>query len=136
MSDAKDTINLAVQDAGETIALADVVNTAHRLGVQHLPDVDRMTSGRVWPGGHGWVAEIGEDSNVHALDDMYESMVDGIKAVDAEIRQLREAAVNALMNGGIEAAKLATTSERWQPPVLKIYADVGQQDAWLLQLPA
>ncbi len=136
MSDTKDSATVAVQDAGETITLAEVVSTAHALGVHHMPDVDRMTSGRVWPGGHGWVAELGAGSNIRALDDMYESMVDAVKAVDADIRRLRDAAVNALMNGGVETARLATTRERWQPPVLKVYAEVEQQDAWLLQLPA
>lgn len=126
----------AVQGSTETIAVTEVIETARGLGVQPLPHVDRLVTGRVWPGGQGWVGEVGEGQNIRALDDMYESMVDAIKAVDTEIRQLRGAAVNALMNGGVEAAQLAATREQWQPPVLKVFADTGQQEAWLLQLPA
>lgn len=99
-----------------------------------------MVTGRVWPGGQGWVGEIGEGSNIRALDDMYDSMPDAIKAVDTEIRRLRDTGVNALRGGGEQAASLAVslavTREHWQPPVLKVFADVSQEKPWLLQLPA
>ncbi|MGH3801168.1 MAG: hypothetical protein ACRDTD_13725 [Pseudonocardiaceae bacterium] len=136
MSDAKDTTKLAVQDSGETISLAEVIATAHGSGVPHLPATDRLISGRVWPGGDGWVGEVGQGNNVRALDDMYESMADAIVAVDKEIRQLRDTAVNALMNGGVDAARLATTREQWQPPVLQVFATADQQAPWQLQLHA
>ncbi|MGH3868519.1 MAG: hypothetical protein ACRDQ4_20835 [Pseudonocardiaceae bacterium] len=135
MSDVTN-VKLAVQDPTETTTVAKVIEIARGLGVAHLPHVDRMVTGRVWPGGHRWVGEVGEGKNLRALDDMYESMVDAIKAVDAEIRRLRDAAVNVLMNGGVDAAQLATTREQWQFPVIKVFADSGQQEAWLLQLPA
>lgn len=123
-------------DAPETIAVSELVHAARGLGVQHLPDADRLVTGRVWPGGQGWVGEVGEGSNLRALDDMYESMVDAIKAVDSEIRQLREATVNALLAGGEQSARLAASREHWQPPLLHVFAEVAQQKPWLLQLPA
>jgi hypothetical protein len=126
-------VNLEVADSTEIIAVAEVIETARGLGVRGLPEVNRLVTGRVWPGGHGWV---GEGQNIRALDDMYQSMVEAIKAVDTQIRQLREAAVTALMTGGTEAAQLATTRDQWQLAVLKIFADSQQQKPWLLQLPA
>ncbi|MGH3833364.1 MAG: hypothetical protein ACRDRS_23505 [Pseudonocardiaceae bacterium] len=135
MSDATN-VTLAVQDSTATISVTKVIEIARGLGVAHLPEVDRLVTGRVWPGGHGWVGEVGEGQNIRALDDMYESIVVAIKAVEAEIRQLRDAAANALMNGGVDAAQLAATREQWQFPVIKVFADSSQQEAWLLQLPA
>ncbi len=134
MSDTTNSTNQAEHDALKTVVVAEIVQTARGLGVQHLPDVDRMVAGRVWPGGHGWVGEIGEGSNIRAVGDMYESIVDAIKAVDAEIRQLRDAAVNALMNGGEQAAHLAATRDHWQPPILTVFAEIDQQEPWLLQI--
>jgi hypothetical protein len=136
VSDTTNPTALAVQDNPGTVVVAEIVHAARNLGVQHLPDADRLVTGRVWPGGQGWVGEIGEDRNIRALDDMYESMIDAIKAVDTEIRQLRDATVKALINGGEQAARLATTREHWRPPVLKVFAEVEQQQPWLLQLPA
>ncbi|MGB8996213.1 MAG: hypothetical protein WCC65_13000, partial [Pseudonocardiaceae bacterium] len=81
MSETANPTDLAVQDTPETVAVAEIVETAHGLGIQLLPEVDRMVTGRVWPGGQGWVGEIGEGSNIRALDHMYESMLDAIKAV-------------------------------------------------------
>jgi hypothetical protein len=136
VSDTASPAALAVQDATEIVVVAEVVQAARYLGVQHLPDADRLVTGRVWPGGHGWVAEIGEGGNVHALDDMCDSMIQAIKAVDAEIRRLRDATVTALRDGGEQAAQLATTREHWEPPVLKVTAEISQQQPWLVQLPA
>lgn len=136
MSDTANFTDLAVQDPPATLAMAEIVQAARGLGIQLQPEVDRMVTGRVWPGGQGWVGEVGEDSNVRALDDMYDSMLDAIKAVDTEIRRLRDTAVNALRGGGQQAASLAATREHWQPPVLKVFADVSQHKPWLLQLPA
>lgn len=136
MSDTANSTDLAVQDPPETLAVAQIVQAARGLGVQLPLEVDRMVTGRVWPGGQGWVGEVGEGSNVRALDDMYDSMLEAIKAVDTEIRWLRDTAVNALRGGGEQAANLAATRGHWQPPVLKVFADVSQQKPWLLQLPA
>jgi hypothetical protein len=136
LSDTANPTDLAVQDAPETIAVTEIVQAARGLGIQLLPEADRMVTGRVWPGGQGWVGEIGEGSNIRALDDMYESMPDAIKAVDTEIRRLRDTAVNVLRGGGEQAASLAVIREHWQRPVLKVFADVSQEKPWLLQLPA
>jgi hypothetical protein len=136
VSDTTNTTSLAEHDTPDTVVVAEIVQAAHGLGVRHLPDVDRMVAGRVWPGGYGWVGEIGEGSNIRALDDMYESMLDAIKAVDTEIRQLRDVAVNALMNGGEQAARLAATREHWQPPILTVFAESDQKEPWLLHIPA
>lgn len=136
MSEAEDATRLAAQDSEQTIALVEVIDTAHGLGVQRLPEEGRMIAGRVWPGGDGWVGEVGKGNSLHALDDMYESMADAIVAVDREIRQLRDTAVNALMNGGVDAARLATTRERWQVPVLQVFATADQRAPWQLHLHA
>lgn len=109
--------------------MAEIAQAARGLGIQLPPEIDRMVTGRVWPGGQGWVGEVGEGSNVRALDDMYDSMLVAIKAVDIEIRRLRDTAVNALRGGGERAASLAAR-EHWQPPVLKVFADVSQQKPW------
>lgn len=136
MNDTTKPTNLLVQDLPEIVSVAEIVQAARAVGVKLLPEVDSLVTGRVWPGGHGWVGEIGESSNIRALDDMFESMVDAIKAVDTEIRQLRDSAANALLAGGEQAASLAATRKNWQPPVVKVFADTSQQNPWLLQLPA
>jgi hypothetical protein len=136
VSDSANFTAQVVRDAPETVSVAEIIQAAHELGVQPLPETDRLVTGRVWPGGHGWVGEVGDGGNIRALDDVYESMIDAIKAVDNEIHRLRDAVVNALLGGGEHAVGLAATREHWQPPVLHVFAEVTQQKPWLLHLPA
>ena len=119
----------------ETVLVADVVQAARDFGVQHLPDADRMVAGRVWPVNHGWIAEAGEGNNIRALDDIYESMVDAIKAAATEIRRLRDLAVKGLADGGEQTARLWATRGRWQPLVLTVFADSDQKQPWRLEVP-
>jgi hypothetical protein len=120
-------------DVSETTSVAEIVNTARYLGIHGIPEAERMATGRVWPAGHGWVAEVGEGPTVHALGDMYGSMDEAIDAVDTEIRRLRDETVELLNVAGGKAAELATTRPHWQAPVIKLFADASQQQPTLLQ---
>ncbi|WP_157227668.1 MULTISPECIES: hypothetical protein [Nocardia] len=117
----------------ETTIVSEIVDTARYLGIQGIPDAERMTTGRVWPAGHGWVGEIGEGPAVHALDDMYGSKDEAIEAVQTEIRRLRDETAALLTAAGGKAAELAATRPHWQAPVIKLFANASQQQPTLLQ---
>ncbi|MGH3898580.1 MAG: hypothetical protein ACRDTA_10050 [Pseudonocardiaceae bacterium] len=130
MSDAANTAS------EHTPSISEIIEAARRLGVTAMPEAARLTSGRVWPTGHGWVGEIGAGTSIRALDDMYESKEAAIEAVRTEIRQLRGTTVQALVNAQGEAARLAATSDNWEPAVLEVYATPDQRKPEFLRLDA
>jgi hypothetical protein len=128
---------LRAENSTSTISLADVCDAAIGFELNVPLDTDRMSRGRIWPGGvAGWVGEVGSGKNIRPLGDMFETMTTAVDAVIADIRRRRDDLVNVLMAGGSLTARLATTRERWEQPSITVYITETQQNAWLLRAPA
>lgn len=127
---------LRAENSTSTVSLADICDAAVGFESTTSLDADRMSRGRIWPGGiAGWVGEVGSDKNIRPLGDMFESMTDAVDAVIADIRQRRDELVNILMTGGPLTVRLATTRERWEQPSIEVYITERQQKSWLLHVP-
>lgn len=128
---------LRAENSTNTVSLTDICDAAAGFELTAPCDADRMSRGRIWPGGAaGWVGEVGSDRNIRALGDMFETMTAAVDAVISDIRQRRDNLVNILMAAGPLAARLATTRERWEQPSIEVYITETQQNAWLVHAPA
>lgn len=128
---------LRAENSTSTVSLADICGAAAGFELTASLDADRMSWGRIWPGGvAGWVGEVGSDKNIRPLGDMFETMTAAVDAVIADIRKRRDGLVDVLMAGGPLTTRLATTREHWEQPSIKVYITETQQNAWLIRAPA
>ncbi|MGH3737178.1 MAG: hypothetical protein ACRDT6_16410 [Micromonosporaceae bacterium] len=103
----------------DTISMTEVIAAAAALGVTDVPSVSKLTSGRVWPAGNGWVAELGQVPAVHAID-VFPSEDDARAAVVEAIEQARTGLAERLRTGGPSAAALADERPRWKTPSVSV----------------
>ncbi|GGK07630.1 hypothetical protein GCM10010123_42020 [Pilimelia anulata] len=71
------------------MSLEDDYRTVEAAGAGNLPPIEYLTSGRVWPAGDNWVAEIGVPPHTSALDHLCVSQEEAHGKVAAEIQARR-----------------------------------------------
>lgn len=112
----------------EPISLSEVIETATELGVTGLPPAAVVSTGRVWPAGDEWVAELGEPPNTHALDSLLATKEAAWRALTEEIGAERDRLADRLRAAGGSAARLAETRTRWVPPTLYTWDSDKQRE--------
>lgn len=100
------------------MSLEDDYRTVEGSGVSNLPPIEYLTTGRVWPAGGNWVAEIGTPPRTSALDHLCVSREEAHARVTAEVRARR----------GEFARSHGLRSEDWAPPEVLTWDSTDQAE--------
>lgn len=100
----------------DPIPIAAVLEAATSAGLTDLPSETHLTTGRVWPAGNGWVAEIGQPPHNRTIERLHRTQDDALTAIQRAIDNNRAHLAARVTETSNELAHLGTTRTRWQPP--------------------